>query len=179
MRFSPTEVEGAFLVSMEPHRDDRGWFARAWCEDEFRAQGIEMRAVQTNVSSNVRRGTIRGLHWQTEPHLEAKLLRCTAGAVYDVVADVRQGSPTYGTWQGIELSAGDGRLVFVPGGCAHGYQALSDGAEVTYSTSCAYVPGAERGLRWDDPAFGIRWPITDVVVSEKDASWPDFAREGR
>ncbi len=177
MIFTPSTVEGAYLVGMEPHSDERGWFARAWCEDEFRAQGIDMRAVQTNVSFNVHRGTIRGLHWQVAPFLEAKLLRCTAGAVFDVVADVRPGSPTFGTWDGFELRAGDRALVFVPGGCAHGYQALADGSEVTYSTSHRYTPGAERGIRWNDPAFGIRWPVSDMIVSEKDSAWPDFAPE--
>lgn len=176
MIFAPTEVDGAFLVSMEPHADDRGWFARAWCEDEFRAHGVTARAIQTNVSLTVRRGTIRGLHWQVAPHQESKLLRCTAGAVFDVVVDVRPASPTHGAWQGYELRAGDQRLVFVPEGCAHGYQALADASEVSYNVSTPYAPGAERGIRWDDPAFEISWPIGDVVVSEKDASWPDFAR---
>jgi dTDP-4-dehydrorhamnose 3,5-epimerase len=174
VNFTRVDIEGALLVTMEPFRDDRGWFARAWCEEEFRDQGIEMRAVQTNVSHNVRRGTIRGLHWQVEPHLEAKLLRCTAGAVYDVIADVRPTSPTFGSWQGFELAAGSEQLVFVPEGCAHGYQALQDGSEVTYSVSTPYAPGTERGVRWDDPSFDIRWPIADVIVSDKDASWPDF-----
>jgi dTDP-4-dehydrorhamnose 3,5-epimerase len=177
--FEPAEIDGAFVVSMEPRGDDRGWFARAWCEEEFRAVGLDIRAVQTNVSFNNRRGTIRGLHWQVEPYGEAKLLRCTAGEVFDVMVDVRPGSPTYGRWQGVHLRAGDRRMVFVPEGCAHGYQALADGSEVTYNASHAYVPGAERGIRPDDPAFGIEWPVADAIVSEKDASWPDFELEVR
>jgi dTDP-4-dehydrorhamnose 3,5-epimerase len=175
--FEPAEIDGAFLVSMEPRGDERGWFARAWCEEEARAAGIEMRAVQSNVSFNARLGTIRGLHWQVEPHGEAKLLRCTAGEVFDVMADVRPGSPTYGRWQGVHLRAGDRRLVYIPEGCAHGYQALADDSEVSYHVSHVYVPGAERGIRPDDPAFGIDWPIREAIVSDKDASWPDFELE--
>jgi dTDP-4-dehydrorhamnose 3,5-epimerase len=177
--FEPAEIDGAFLVSMEPRGDERGWFARAWCEDEFRAVGVDVRAVQTNVSFNVHRGTIRGLHWQVEPYGETKLIRCTAGEVFDVAADVRPGSPTYGRWQGVHLRAGDRKLVFVPAGCAHGYQSLSDGAEVSYQVSHPYVPGAEQGIRWDDPAFGIEWPLPEPIVSEKDSSWPDFELEVR
>lgn len=177
MIFEPAEINGAFVVRMEPRTDERGWFARAWCEEEFRAHGLNVRAVQTNVSFNHRRGTIRGLHWQLEPYGEAKVVRCTAGAIFDVMADVRPGSPTYGRWQGTHLTAGDLQLVFVPEGCAHGYQALADESEVSYNASHAYAPGKERGVRWDDPAFGIAWPVTDVIVSEKDASWPDYALE--
>jgi dTDP-4-dehydrorhamnose 3,5-epimerase len=177
--FTPIDIHGAFLVSMERHGDERGWFARAWCEDEFREHGIDIRLAQTNVSFNVRRGTIRGLHWQPAPHLEAKLLRCTAGEVFDVIADVRTSSPSFRAWQGFELRAGDEQLVFVPAGCAHGYQSLVDGSEVTYSTSYRYTPGAERGLRWDDPTFDIRWPVAEVIASEKDSSWPDFVPEAR
>lgn len=179
MIFEPAEIEGAFVVSMEPHGDERGWFARAWCEEEFRAVGVDIRAVQTNVSFNVHRGTIRGLHWQVEPYGETKLVRCTAGRVFDVAVDLRRGSSTYGRWQGVHLQAGDQKLVFVPEGCAHGYQALTDGAEISYQVSHAYVPGAERGIRWDDPAFGIEWPVTEAIVSGKDASWPDFELEVR
>jgi dTDP-4-dehydrorhamnose 3,5-epimerase len=177
VRFEPATLEGSFVVTMEPFEDDRGWFARAWCEHEFREHGIDVRVVQTNVSHNRYRGTIRGLHWQTDSYAEAKLLRCTAGAVFDVAVDIRPGSPTYGRWQGVSLSAGDGALVYVPEGCAHGYQALSDGAEVTYNASHAYIPGAERGIRWNDPAFDIEWPVPDVIVSEKDDGWPDFQLE--
>jgi len=179
VKFEPTQIDGAFLVAIEPRTDDRDWFARAWCEEEFRAQGLEVRAVQTNVSFNHRRGTIRGLHWQMEPFGEAKLVRCIAGAIFDVIVDVRSDSPTYGGWQGTHLAAGGQVLVHVPEGCAHGYQAMADGTEVSYNVSGAYVPGAERGIRWDDPAFGIAWPLTEAIVSEKDASWADFALEHR
>lgn len=174
MIIRPAQIEAAFVVTMEPRRDDRGWFARAWCEDEFRTAGISVRAVQTNVSFNEKAGTIRGLHWQVEPHGETKLLRCTRGAIFDVIADVRPGSPTFGHWEGHSLKQGDETLIFVPAGCAHGYQALEDASEVTYQVSHRYVPGAEAGIRWDDPHFAISWPIQEAIVSEKDASWPDF-----
>lgn len=179
MRFEAAQIEGAYIVTMEPQSDDRGWFARSWCEDEFRALGIDIRAVQTNVSFNRERGTIRGLHWQVAPYEETKLMRCTAGAIFDVIADIRPGSPTEGKWQGIELRAGDQTLVFVPAGCAHGYQALEDATEVSYQVSHAYVAGAEHGIRPDDPFFSIEWPIADAIVSEKDAAWPDFVPQGR
>ncbi|MDQ3097974.1 MAG: dTDP-4-dehydrorhamnose 3,5-epimerase [Chloroflexota bacterium] len=175
MIFEPAEIDGAFVITLEPRADERGWFARAWCEEEFRFQGLEVRAVQTNVSFNHRRGTIRGLHWQADPFGEAKLVRCTAGAIFDVLVDVRHGSPTYGRWQGIQLAAGDRQLVHVPAGCAHGYQSQADGSEVAYNVSHAYAPEAERGIRWDDPAFSIAWPLAEVIVSEKDATWPDYA----
>ena len=178
MIFEPATIAGSFVVSMQAYEDERGWFARAWCEEEFRAHGITARPVQTNASFSAHRGTIRGLHWQEETHPEAKFLRCIAGAVYDVAVDVRPDSPSFGAWQGIELVAGDRRQVYVPEGCAHGYQALVDGCEVSYNVSHAYAPQAERGLRWNDPAFSISWPVSDVIVSDKDAAWPDFEREG-
>lgn len=178
MIFTPGDIEGAFLVTMDPHVDERGWFARSWCEQEFRDHGIDMRVVQTNVSFTTRRGTIRGLHWQAAPHSEAKLVRCVAGRIFDVVADVRPASPTFGAWQGFELHGGDRRLVFVPGGCAHGYQSLTEDTEVTYNTSYPYTPAAERGLRWNDPAFGVSWPIDAPTLSEKDTSWSDFTPKG-
>jgi dTDP-4-dehydrorhamnose 3,5-epimerase len=178
MKFTPAEIDGAFVVSMEPFVDERGTFARAWCEEEFRLAGVAMTTAQTNVSSSLRAGTIRGLHWQAAPCLEAKLLRCTAGAIFDVIADVRRGSSTFGRWQGFELSAQGLQLVYIPQGCAHGYQTLVDGSEITYNTSTPYAPHTERGLRWDDPTFDIQWPIAEVIVSSKDASWPDFDLQG-
>ena len=176
MKFEPLRVHGSFLVMPEPHADDRGSFARIWDEAEFAAHGIEIRNVQTNLSTNRQRGTIRGLHWQAEPHGETKFLRCTRGSVYDVAVDLRPDSPTYLRWQGVTLTAAGREMAFVPAGCAHGYQALEDGAEVTYQVSHVYTPSAERGLRWDDPDLGIEWPITeDVIVSPKDAAWPALA----
>lgn len=175
MNPEPAGIEGSFLITPERIGDDRGFFARIWDESWVGALGVDIRNVQTNMSHSRRRGTIRGLHWQVAPHAESKLLRCTRGAVFDVAVDVRPGSPTLGRWQGHVIDADTRKLVFVPAGCAHGYQALEDGAEVSYQVSAAFVPGAERGIRWDDPAFGIAWPITDgVILSAKDRAWPDI-----
>ncbi|MDQ6794906.1 MAG: dTDP-4-dehydrorhamnose 3,5-epimerase [Chloroflexota bacterium] len=175
MIFHPLGVAGAFLVDLEPIADERGLFARIWDEAEFAAQGIDIRCVQTNVSYNRRRGTVRGLHWQVEPYSETKLLRCTKGSVFDVVADVRPGSETYGCWAGQRLTPGERSMVFVPAGCAHGYQALEDDSEVSYQVSHPYVAGAEKGVRWNDPSLQIDWPINEgVIVSPKDAAWPDM-----
>jgi dTDP-4-dehydrorhamnose 3,5-epimerase len=156
--------------------DDRGFFARTWCRDEFAAAGIPTDWVQCNVSFNRRAGTLRGMHWQAAPHEEAKLVRCTAGAAYDVVLDVRAGSPTRGNWVAIELTAANHRAVFIPGGFAHGFQTLADGTEMFYHMSATYRPEDARGVRWDDPAFGIAWPpCGQRVIAPRDLSFPDFA----
>lgn len=179
MKFEPLPIAGSFRIVPEPFQDDRGLFARIWDEDEFAAHGISIRNVQTNVSYNRARGTTRGLHWQVEPYGETKLIRCTRGSVHDVAVDLRRDSPSFRTWQGVTLTADDRVMVFVPAGCAHGYQALEDGAEVSYQVSHEYVPGSERGLRWNDPALGIDWPIREgVITSAKDASWPDVDWDG-
>ena len=176
MILEPLAVSGSYRIAIRPIGDERGFFARAFDEDTFREHGLELPTVQMNLSGNVRRGTIRGLHWQEAPYGEAKFLRCIRGAVYDVAVDLRPESPTYRRWQGIRLTADDHDAVYVPAGCAHGYQALEDGSEVLYGVSHRYVPGVERGLRWDDPELGIEWPIRDdVVVSPKDAAWPALA----
>ena len=175
MKFRPAGLAGSFLIDIERIGDERGFFARIWDEAEFAAHGLEMRAVQSNVSTSRRRGTIRGLHWQVAPHGESKLLRCTRGVVFDVAVDLRPESPTYGRWQGYRIEAASHAMVFVPAGCAHGYQSLEDDTEVSYQVSNPYVPGAERGVRWDDPSIGIDWPIVDdVTVSDKDRAWPDL-----
>jgi dTDP-4-dehydrorhamnose 3,5-epimerase len=174
VKLTPAKLAGSWTVEIEPIGDERGFFARIWDEQVFADAGAPVRNVQTNLSYNRRRGTIRGLHWQVEPYGETKFLRCTRGSVFDVAVDLRRDAPTYGQWQGVVLSAEQRNLVFVPAGCAHGYQALEDDSEVSYQVSHPYQPGSERGIRWDDPAIGIEWPIThDVVVSPKDASWPD------
>jgi dTDP-4-dehydrorhamnose 3,5-epimerase len=175
MLFLPTPVAGAWLIEPEPRIDDRGFFARVWDREAFAAHGLSTDFVQCNNSASRRRGTLRGLHWQAEPYGEAKLLRCVQGRIFDVVADTRTGSPTAGRWAGVELSAATRQWVYVPSGCAHGYLALEDAAEVLYAVTCPYVPGAECGLRWDDPAFAIAWPdVGEILVSDKDRSWPDF-----
>jgi dTDP-4-dehydrorhamnose 3,5-epimerase len=174
MIFTPAGLDGAYTVEMERRADARGWFARAWCAEELAALGLAAAVAQANVARTARRGTVRGLHWQAAPHGEAKLVRCTRGAVFDVAVDLRPASPTHGRWIGVELGEEDGRMLYVPEGCAHGYQALADDAEVTYLVSAPHVPSAERGVRWDDPAFGIRWPLEADSVSARDLSWPDY-----
>lgn len=173
MKLRPARLDGSWHVEIQPIGDERGFFARVWDEAVFASVGVTIRNVQTNLSYNRRRGTIRGLHWQEAPNGDTKLVRCTRGSIFDVAVDLRPGSPTYRQWQGVILSAEERNLVLVPAGCAHGYQALDDDAEVTYQVSHAYVPASERGLRWDDPAIGIVWPITDdITVSPKDQAWP-------
>lgn len=174
LRFTELPVSGAFRIEPTLHADDRGSFARAWCRREFSRAGIEVEFVQANTARTREAGTIRGLHFQAPPHSEAKLFRCTGGAIYDVIVDVRPGSDTYGEWTGVELDPGEAAQVFVPAGCAHGYQTLEDGSEVFYLVSAYYAPEAERGIRYDDPTFGIEWPRAPTVVSDKDRSWPPF-----
>jgi len=174
--FNPISIDGAWVIDLEPRRDERGSFSRAFCEREHADHGLEGTFVQANLSKTHRRGTIRGLHYQCEPAEEAKLVRCIRGAAFDVVVDLRPGSPTFRTWQGVELTANNSRQLYVPKGCAHGYQTLADDTELFYLASAFYSPQDERGIRWDDPAFGIQWPITETVeLSPKDRNWPDFA----
>lgn len=172
MHFSECPVPGAWIIDPAPHTDDRGRFLRAWCADEFAAHGIAFAPVQANMGSSRRAGTLRGLHYQVSPRLEAKLVRCTRGAVFDVLVDLRRGSRTFGRWYGTDLTADNGRMLFVPPLCAHGYQTLEDGAEIYYLTSAAYAPDAVRGLRYDDPMVAIRWPLPAFAVSERDSHWP-------
>jgi dTDP-4-dehydrorhamnose 3,5-epimerase len=175
MRFTETRIAGAFLVEPEPRGDDRGFFARVWCRDEFAAQGLNSAFVQCNDAFTARRGTLRGLHYQIAPHAEVKLVRCIRGAVYDVLVDLRPDSPTYTQWFGATLTAESRTMLYVPEGCAHGYLALEDESEVLYPVSAPYHPAAERGVRWNDPRFGIKWPaIGSYTVSPKDERWPDY-----
>jgi len=175
MRFDGTDLSGAFVVDLEPREDERGFFARAWCVDEFEEHGLETTVVQCNVSFNRHRGTVRGMHFQLPPHDEVKIIRCTRGAIYDVLVDLRPDSPTYREWIGVELTAENRRALYAPKGTAHGYQTLADETETFYQVSAAYAPGAEGGVRWDDPSFGVAWPLPVATISEKDASWPDYA----
>lgn len=178
MRFTETAVDGCRIVELEPHGDERGFFARAWCADEMELAGLDTHVAQINMSRCADAGTIRGLHWQAEPHGEAKFMRCISGRIFDVCVDVRPGSPTYGKWAGAELTAENRLALVTPAGCAHGYQALEDGSEVLYLASSPYAPGVENGIRWDDPAFNIDWPLQDsAIVSDKDKEWPDFLTE--
>lgn len=175
MRFSPTPVDGAMVVDLDEITDERGGFARWYCDEEMAGAGLEPLGTQINTSWNAAAGTLRGLHWQEPPHGEAKLLRCVAGEVFDVCVDTRPGSATLGAHVGVHLTAGNRRGLFVPPGCAHGYLALTGGATVIYQTSVPYSPGAERGLRWDDPIIAIEWPAEVVELSEKDRSWPHLS----
>jgi dTDP-4-dehydrorhamnose 3,5-epimerase len=170
-------VAGALVVEPDRIEDERGFFARTFSSEEFAARGLDARVDQCSTSFNARAGTLRGLHYQEAPHGEAKLVRCTRGAIYDVALDLRPDSPSYLRWAGVELSADNGRALFIPEGCAHGFQSLLDTTEVLYQISTPYVPGAARGVRWDDPAFGIKWPPAPPggrTMSARDAEYPDF-----
>jgi len=174
MIFVETELPGAYLIELERREDQRGYFARAWCEREFAVHGLETRFVQVNLGHNLRRGTVRGMHFQRAPYAEVKLVRCTRGALYDVIIDLRPESPTYRRWIGVELSAANGRALYVPRGFAHGYQTLEDNTDLMYQTSEFYVAEAARGVRYNDPAFGIAWPLAVSLVSEADANWQEY-----
>ena len=172
MRFTETAIAGAWMIAPTPFEDDRGRFMRAWCAQEFKDHGLEFVPVQANMGFSRRKGTVRGMHLQDAPALEAKLVRCTRGAIFDVVLDLRPESPSYGEWHGTELSAENGRMLYVPERCAHGLQTLADDTEIHYLTSGFYGPASVRGRRFDDPAFNIRWPLAPTVVSEQDLNWP-------
>ena len=172
MVFSECAVAGARLVHPDPRPDDRGRFMRAWCRKEFADAGIEFVPLQANMALSKRRGTMRGLHYQVAPSPEAKLVRCTAGAIFDVVVDLRPDSPTYRSWYGERLSAENGRMLYVPEGCAHGCLSLEDATEIYYLTSVMYAPTDARGSRFDAPAIGIRWPAEVTFVSPQDRAWP-------
>ncbi len=176
MRFVETPLPGVWVIELDLLADERGWFARTFDGHEFRARGLNPVVVQCNSSYNARRGTLRGMHYQAEPHGESKLVRCVRGAVYDVAVDLRGDSPTFRAWHGVELSAENGRALYVPAGLAHGFQTLSDDTEMLYQMGHPYVPEAARGVRFDDPAFAIQWPAPDGprIVSERDASYADF-----
>lgn len=174
MLFTPTDVRDAYIIDLEPIEDARGFFARAWDEIELAEHGLETRIAQCNVSFNRRAGTVRGLHFQRAPADEVKLIRCTSGALCDVIVDLRPESSTFTRWAGFELTAQNKRMLYVPRGFAHGFQTLVDGTEAFYMASEFYTPSAEGGVRWNDPAFGIEWPLEPTEISDKDASWPDF-----
>lgn len=172
MIFKQTSLSGAYIIDLEKKEDARGFFARAWCAKECDRYGLISKMVQANMSFNNQKGTLRGMHYQVAPHAEAKLVRCIKGKVYDVVVDLREDSPTYKQWAGVELTAVNRLMLYVPEHCAHGYLALEDDSEVLYFVSEFYQPGSERGLRYDDPVIGIKWPCSVEAISEKDAMWP-------
>jgi dTDP-4-dehydrorhamnose 3,5-epimerase len=174
MIFREGKLAGAQIIDLERREDDRGFFARMWCEREFRDRGLVDAISQINTAVSLRAGTLRGMHFQTAPHEEVKIVRCLRGAVYDVLVDLRPDSPTYRQWMGVELTAESGRMVYVPKGCAHGYLTLAGDTELMYFASCPYAPDAAKGVRFDDPAFAIRWPAAPQVISQADRSWPEF-----
>ncbi len=174
VKFLPTPIAGAWLIEMEPVEDERGAFARSFCREEFARHGLNPAVAQCSVSTNRRKGTLRGMHYQAAPHEETKLVRCTRGAIHDVILDLRPQSPTFRKWFAVELSADNRRMLYVPAGFAHGFQSLTDNTEVFYQISTPYHPESARGVRWDDPAFGIEWPATERIISDKDRHYPDF-----
>jgi dTDP-4-dehydrorhamnose 3,5-epimerase len=177
MIFHETKLSGVFEVSLEPRRDERGFFARSWCQKEFESQGLNSRLVQCDISFNARRGTLRGMHYQADPYPEDKLVRCTKGAIYDVVLDLRPQSATFRQWIGVSLTSDNYDMLYIPRGCAHGFLTLEDQAEVFYQMSEFYHPELAQGVRWNDPAFGIGWPAEVLVISDRDRTYPDFAGE--
>jgi dTDP-4-dehydrorhamnose 3,5-epimerase len=172
MEFCECGIPGAWLIAPEPRDDERGRFMRAWCQREFSDHGIAFTPVQANMSLSKLKGTIRGMHFQVAPALEAKLVRCTRGAIFDVVVDLRPASPTFRSWYGTHLSAENGQMLFVPEGCAHGCQSTEDMSELHYLTSAFYSPNHVRGLRYDDPLIGVRWPLQVSAISDQDRNWP-------
>jgi len=177
MIFTATPLGGAYVIDLERVRDERGFFARSWCQEEFQAHGLNPRVVQCNVSFSPAAGTLRGMHYQVEPFAEAKLVRCTMGAIHDVIVDMHSDSPTYMGHFGITLTSENRRMLYVPEGFAHGFVTLSDNTEVFYQMSEFYAPDYARGFRWNDPAFGIEWPIVIGVASDRDRNYPDFVPE--
>jgi len=178
MIFKETILKGAFVIDLEPAKDERGMFARTWCQKEFEGQGLKVTWVQSSISVNSRKGTLRGMHYQVAPHEEVKLVRCTMGAIYDVMVDLQPESPTYCQYLGVTLSAENRRALYIPQRFAHGFLTLSDNSEVSYHISEFYAPASARGFRWDDPTFRIVWPEPFTVISEKDQMWPAFLTNG-
>lgn len=174
MKFTETKLKGAFIVELEKRQDDRGFFARAFCEKEFAAQGLKTRIAQANVSLNHKKGTLRGMHFQLKPHEEVKMIRCTRGAVYDVIIDLRKDSSTHKQWLGVELTEDNYKMLYIPEGFAHGYITLKDKSDTLYFVTQFYAPDFESGFRYNDPAFKIQWPDVAQIISNKDKEWPDY-----
>lgn len=174
MIFTETKIPGVFEINLELRTDERGFFARSWCQREFEERGLNPRTVQCNVSFNAKKGTLRGIHYQEAPFAEAKIVRCTQGAIYDVVLDLRPRSTAFKNWIGVELTSKRRNMIYVPDGCAHGFLTLEDNTELFYQMSEFYHPELSRGVRWNDPAFQIAWPSEVQQISERDASYPDF-----
>ncbi len=176
MIFTETRLKGVYIIDMEPIRDERGFFARSFCQNDFTEHGLKVNVAQCNVSFNKKKGTLRGMHFQHPPKAEAKLVRCTRGKIYDVVIDLRPGSPTYCQWEAVELTADNYRALYIPEEVAHGFQTLEDNSEVFYQMYEFYAPEYAGGVRWDDPAFGITWPLPRPIISERDQSYPLYKK---
>lgn len=175
MVFNQTKFRGVYLIDIEPRADERGFFARTFCQQEFIEHGLNPQIIQCNISYNRKKGTLRGMHFQAPPSEEAKLVSCIGGAIYDVIVDLRPDSTTYREWLAVELGGRrEHHMIYIPEGFAHGFQTLEDRSEVFYQMSASYAPECARGIRWDDPTFGIRWPSAPSVISERDSSYPDF-----
>lgn len=175
MIFTKTKLEDVYIIELEKMEDERGFFARAWCQKEFEKHGLDSQLVQVNLSFNNKKGTLRGMHYQVAPYEETKLVRCIRGAIYDLIIDLRPESPTYKQSFGVELTPENRKMFCVPKGFAHGYLTLEDNTEVLYQVSQFYAPGAEKGIRWIDPEFNLKWPLDEnLLISEKDRNWPDF-----
>ena len=177
MKFTETAIAGCFLIELEPREDERGFFSRLYCEDEFRAHGIDPTIVQINTAMTRKAGTLRGMHFQTAPHADTKLLRCLKGAIYDVCVDLRPNSPTYCSWVSAELTAANRHMLFLPAGTAHGYQTLTDDAEIMYTTNVKYAPDCATGVRYNDASFGVQWPLDISEISAADLEWPDYCKQ--
>lgn len=174
MVFQETTIPGAWIIDISPVSDQRGFFAMTFLPDKLRERGMDPSLAQCNLAFNSKRGTLRGMHFQKPPHAQAKIVRATRGAILDVILDLRAESPTYGRWEAVELTADNRRMLYMPKGIAHGYVTLTDNTEVYYHASDPWMPAAECGVRWNDPAFAIEWPLTPAVISDKDAAWPDY-----
>jgi dTDP-4-dehydrorhamnose 3,5-epimerase len=174
MIFCESKLRGVFEIEIERHIDERGFFARTWCKKEFEEHGLDSRVAQSSISFNARRGTMRGVHYQAAPNAETKIVRCTQGSVYDVVLDLRADSATFKKWIAVILSAEQRNMIYIPEGCAHGFLTLADNTEVLYQMTEFFAPESARGVRWNDPAFGITWPEKVEVISERDRTYPDF-----
>src|SRR5262245_29010508 len=175
MIFTPTKIQGVFVIELEPRRDERGFFARQWCAEEFTRAGLDARVAQINTARSLAVGTLRGVHYQKAPNAEVKLVRCTRGAVFDVAVDLRISSPTFGQWFGTELDDESGRMLYIPEGCGHGYLTLAPNTDVVYQASVPYAPKSATGVRYDDPSFDIMWPGAIRVISSQAQHWPNFS----
>lgn len=175
MKFTELPLEGAYLIEIKLLEDERGFFARNWCRDEFDERGLKTEIAQCSTSFNRKKGTLRGMHYQAQPHEETKIVRCTRGSVYDIIVDIRPFSPTYKKWLSFELTADNRKSLYIPAGFAHGFQTLEDETELFYQISEPYRAELARGIRWNDPAFDFRWPIESLIISERDRSFPDFS----